>query len=184
MQCLVVPKHPEEVGAEAIQERKHQGTAVPLFYKKETSMKTKWTRVSRSIIGALAILLLALHVGCGAAPEGSCSSDNDCKGDRICTNGSCTSPTPATIELNCATLCKRTAECVVELCSEDIPAKASQYPAVGRELEQNCLAACDNSNFQALTETKKTELTCMFQKSCRAVFGQDSCNAQATYNCQ
>ncbi len=43
-------------------------------------------------------LIFALLVGCSSdPPETGCKTDNDCKGDRVCRYGECTSPSTSTV---------------------------------------------------------------------------------------
>jgi len=112
-----------------------------------------------AILGVVAALSL---VGCGGG-------DGD-------TNAMGQGNAPATI--NCQDHCARTSSCLASLCKED---NGTDLPQGTTELvTQLCLAGCTDS---ALEMAVGSKWDCLFDNSCRAVFADDVCQAEASYSC-
>jgi hypothetical protein len=86
-------------------------------------------------------------------------------------------PVPA--QLNCVDLCERIGDCAVHLCNEDT--KSTRYTGLDSILALECEAGCTDALVQA--NLTSTQWQCLFQSSCRAVFGQDVCQTDGSYTC-
>jgi hypothetical protein len=86
-------------------------------------------------------------------------------------------PVPATI--NCSDLCARMGDCGGHLCAED--KKNQAYLGLGDAIESECLASCTDTSIQS--KATSTQWSCLFEKTCREVFGHDACGMQSTYWC-
>jgi hypothetical protein len=80
---------------------------------------------------------------------------------------------------NCPDLCDRLAACVVVLCDED--SASTKYSAIEPGIRASCMASCNEAQVQSTFTS--TTWSCLFQSSCRAVFGNDTCHAMSHYNC-
>ena len=85
---------------------------------------------------------------------------------------------PSTI--NCADLCQRAADCGGHLCTEDTGKSAyiDMFTALEPECESTCTPAALASKLTNAT------WTCFFKSSCRQIFAEDACHAQASYHCK
>lgn len=145
-------------------------------------MKVTWVHTYRLLVGLVVPFVFAIQIGC--APSGaSCTSDKDCKGDRICSEGSCKDAEPVP-RIDCAQMCARSANCFVEVCSKKNPARASSYRSLGGTLNSACLKSCKESRFTNLSAGEKAEFVCMLKNSCDAVYVQGVCgNPNTRVNC-
>jgi hypothetical protein len=84
-------------------------------------------------------------------------------------------PTPET----CVDLCQRLADCVVDLCDEDT--NSTRYAGAQYLLASSCESTCTDAQVQSAVSS--TAWQCMFEDTCRQVFGEDSCHAMSHYNC-
>jgi len=87
-------------------------------------------------------------------------------------------PVPAT--MNCSDLCTRLGDCAGHLCAEDKNNPA--YIGLGGAAESQCLTSCTDVLLQS--KATSTQWSCLFEKTCRAVFGHDACSMQSKYWCQ
>ena len=84
---------------------------------------------------------------------------------------------PATV--NCAELCHRATSCLVLLCNEDTA--STRYTGLDDVLDPQCVASCSDAQLQS--KITADQWSCVFESSCRQVFGNDSCHAMSHYNC-
>lgn len=77
---------------------------------------------------------------------------------------------------NCPDFCARMMTCAEQLCAED----GSPTPdAILSLLEASCSAACTPQ----VLEQMQPKWDCYLESSCRAVFADDACEANASYSC-
>lgn len=107
----------------------------------------------------LGLFVCAALIGCGGGSDGK-------------KNGN------AADTVNCEDYCARMMSCVVFLCEEDLgrPVHESSVD----EIETTCATACMDGAFNVLAAR---HWDCLFENSCRAVFGDDVCDADAHYTC-
>jgi hypothetical protein len=79
---------------------------------------------------------------------------------------------------NCIDYCARTTGCGVELCAED--GTPTPEILIGL-LESTCALVCTDEILQQSGFDAKWD--CLFDNSCRAVFADDVCDADASYSC-
>ncbi|HVZ72537.1 MAG TPA: hypothetical protein VHJ20_09190 [Polyangia bacterium] len=84
-------------------------------------------------------------------------------------------PTP-----NCADLCARNADCVVHLCDEDT--NSTSFDGEREPLEHICNVGCTDVGVQQAATGASWR--CLFESSCRAVYGRDVCHANGNYSCK
>jgi hypothetical protein len=70
-------------------------------------------------------------------------------------------------------------DCAGHLCAED--ENNQGYLGVANVIESQCLAECTDATIQS--KLTSTEWSCLFEKTCRQVFGHDACSMQSTYSC-
>lgn len=85
---------------------------------------------------------------------------------------------PATV--NCGDLCKRMGDCFVALCNEDT--MSSNYDGLDGLLQRQCESTCTEETLRSRISADAWR--CVFQSSCRAVFGKDECRAMSRYTCR
>jgi hypothetical protein len=126
-------------------------------------LKTGWGIVLAGIMGVL----------------GACGDDGMGGGTgRPDTGYGAAQPVPAT--LNCVDLCQRGADCAGHLCDEDT--NSTSYVALIPTLRNTCLGAC--ADVQVSGAFTPTQWQCLFQNSCRQVFGENVCRTPNTsYTC-
>ena len=117
-----------------------------------------WFWGSLFIVGAL--------VGCGSSSDGPPD-----------TGYGANQPVPVTE--TCAGLCQRLAVCVVDLCDEDT--NSTRYDGIQDLFASSCEATCTDAQVQSAISPATWQ--CLFQDTCRQVFGEDSCHAMSQYNC-
>jgi hypothetical protein len=82
--------------------------------------------------------------------------------------------------VNCADLCRRTADCAGHLCAEDTGKDG--YIDASAAVESQCKSTCTES--ELTSNATSTTWTCLFKSSCRQVFDDDACDVKATYYCR
>jgi hypothetical protein len=86
-------------------------------------------------------------------------------------------PVPATV--NCTDFCTRTVDCGTQLCNEDT--MSTNYTALAQLATAACASAC---NATVLAQFTPANWQCLFQSSCRQVFGENVCGtANTKYSC-
>jgi len=58
---------------------------------------------------------------------------------------------------------------------------STRYTALGDLLESQCRVGCMDAQVQS--QITRDQWRCLFQSSCRQVYGADACHARARYNC-
>lgn len=111
------------------------------------------------------LALLVASVGCGGSPA------------REDTGYGANQPVPATE--TCVDLCQRAADCAGDLCDED--SQSDRYLDLEPGLASSCESTCTDSEIQS--SVPAAEWQCIFQDTCRQVFGEDSCHGMARYTC-
>jgi hypothetical protein len=117
----------------------------------------------RGLIGFLAASALTVGVGCDSGPPDTGAGAHETP--------------PAAV--NCADLCHRATSCLVLLCNEDT--SSTRYTGLGEALDPECVASCSEPALQS--KITADQWRCVFESSCRQVFGNDSCHAMSHYNC-
>ncbi len=121
--------------------------------------------MKRELSSCLAVLALGAFAGCGGS------------GGHPDTGYGIDQPVPTTV--NCVDLCVRNATCGVELCDEDT--NSTKYTVLQSGLETECEGVCTEAQLQLSIST--TQWQCVFQDSCREVFGSNACGGMAHYTC-
>lgn len=114
----------------------------------------------------VALFAVGAVVGCGGGSDGHPD-----------TGYGANQPVPATE--TCVDLCQRLADCAGDLCDEDT--NSTRYLDVESLLATSCESTCTDSQVQSAISS--TTWQCIFQGTCREVFGEDSCHAMSHYNC-
>ena len=115
---------------------------------------------------AVLATLVSCLGGCGGTPE------------HVDTGYGVSQSVPKTV--NCTDLCQRLSNCTVNLCDED--RNTTQYLEMESQLDGSCAIGCDNATLAS--QVTSSQWTCMFDKSCRAVFSHDACGVPgAFYKC-
>jgi len=81
---------------------------------------------------------------------------------------------------NCADFCQRAADCAGHLCDEDKNSTAylSLIPLLSSSCQSSCTDAAVSGGIDA------TQWQCLFQSSCRQIFGENVCHTSNTsYTC-
>jgi hypothetical protein len=126
-------------------------------------------RSTSQLIGcALRVAALAILVNGLAGCDGSEHPDTGYGGGQT---------VPATI--NCSDLCTRSADCAGHLCAED--KNDNGYLGKIGETTSMCLFECTDSVLQS--KATSTQWSCLFDRTCREVFGHDACGVVASYKC-
>jgi hypothetical protein len=121
--------------------------------------------MKRELSSCLAILALGAFAGCGGS------------GGHPDTGYGANQPVPTT--LNCVDLCVRSTACGVELCDEDT--NSTRYNVLQPALQSECEGACTDAQLQVSISSAQWQ--CVFQDSCRQVFGDDACGGMGRYTC-
>jgi hypothetical protein len=120
----------------------------------------------RSLVRAWAIAVVTAAAGCGGSSSG-----------HVDTGYGANEAVPGTED--CIDFCQRFTDCGVDLCDED--SNSTQYQAFEPTLVTECELTCTDGDVQSTYSA--AEWQCLFQKSCRQVFGEDACGGQAHYSC-
>jgi len=122
--------------------------------------------MKRWLVIVLGSVVLA---GCGGAGDDGSSVGGGTGGGN--------SANPASVA-NCEDYCARSTQCLAELCEED---HGSPLPSEFIDLlRSTCASACTDRLLQfGIAQT----WDCLFENSCRAVFADDVCQAEASYTC-
>jgi hypothetical protein len=81
---------------------------------------------------------------------------------------------------NCKDFCARSADCIVALCDENT--SSTSYTVIHDVIDSECLASCTDAQLQAVATDASWQ--CFFDSSCRQVFENDVCKANARYSCR
>ncbi len=79
----------------------------------------------------------------------------------------------------CVDLCQRLADCVADLCDEDT--SSTRYAGTQSLLASSCSSTCTDGEVQSAISP--TAWQCLFEDTCRQVFGEDACHAMSQYHC-
>ena len=79
----------------------------------------------------------------------------------------------------CVDLCQRLGDCVVDLCDEDT--SSTRYVGTQSLLAYSCTSGCTDGEVQSAISPAVWQ--CLFEDTCREVFGEDACHAMSHYTC-
>ena len=87
-------------------------------------------------------------------------------------------PVPSTE--NCTDFCARLSDCAVHLCDED--KNTTTYLGMSSLLDSECMTGCTDA--MLVSKIGSVQWSCLFEKSCRAVLGENVCSVpNASYTC-
>lgn len=121
--------------------------------------------MGRRLSFGIALVAVGAVVGCGG-------SDG-----RPDTGYGANQPVPAAE--TCVDLCQRLADCVIDLCDEDT--MSTRFEGSQSLLAASCESTCTDAQVESGVSSSIWQ--CIFEDTCRQVFGEDSCHAMSHYNC-
>ena len=121
--------------------------------------------MKRELSSWLVVLAIGAFAGCGGS------------GGHPDTGYGAGQPVPITV--NCVDLCVRSATCGAQLCDEDT--NSTRYTGLASGLATDCEVVCTDAQLQV--SITPAQWQCLFQDSCREVFGDNACGGMAHYSC-
>ncbi|MFL5308024.1 MAG: hypothetical protein ACJ8F1_22605 [Polyangia bacterium] len=121
-------------------------------------------------------VLLALVLAVGAA--NACGGDGGGGANHPDTGYGANETVPSTVD--CTDLCLRAADCAAQLCNEDT--MSTRYTGLASLLVVECESVCTSATLPS--QITSTQWRCLFQSSCRQVYGENVCHTPNTsYTC-